>query len=345
MTQYSKLIQRLMLFVGLFLSLIFLLFVINQIHLIQQLASEINQSFGKFILVTCSFLLLVLFLIPFFIYFRLPAPLIHPTDEAGIPAYEKKLRSRWKNHPFLVAEKLDLESAGGLDQARIILQKESNRIIQRNASAVFLTTAISQNGRLDGLTVLATQIRMVWQIAKLYKQRPSLREMSWLYGNVAITTLLAAELEDMDISEQVEPIINSVMGTSASKSIPMFGNVTEVIMDSMLQGSVNAFLTLRVGIICRQYCSSTKLPSRFSIRKNAFAEAALLLGNLVTRGSSQVVKGILKALGKRGMNTVKRGYQNVEKGTKNIGTGIGSFFRKISWGSEKTPKGENPEIS
>lgn len=113
MTQYSKLIQRLMLFVGLFLILIFLLFVINQIHLIQQLASEINPSFGKFILAACSILLLVLFLIPFYIYFRLPAPLIHPTDEAGIPAYEKRLKSRWKNHPFLVAEKLDLESAGG----------------------------------------------------------------------------------------------------------------------------------------------------------------------------------------------------------------------------------------
>ncbi|MFC2188576.1 DUF697 domain-containing protein [Fulvivirgaceae bacterium LMO-SS25] len=345
MTQYSKLIQQLMLFVGLFFILVFLLFVVNQLHLIQQLASEINPSFGKFILVVCSVLLIILFLIPFYIYFRLPAPLVHPLDEAGIPAFEKKLKTRWKNHPILMAEKLDLESAGGLDQARILLQNESNRIIQRNASAVFLTTAISQNGRLDGLTVLATQIRMVWQIAKLYNQRPSLREMSWLYGNVAITTLLAAELEDMDISEQVEPIINSVMGTSAGKSIPMFGNVTDVIMDSLLQGSINAFLTLRVGIICRQYCSSTKLPPRFSIRKNAFAEATLLLGNLVTRGSSKVVKGVLKALGRRGVNTMKRGFQNVEKGTRNIGSGISSFFRKISWGSEKTPKDENPEIS
>ena len=92
----------------------------------------------------------------------------------------------------MIADKLDLEEAGGLDKARLLLEKESNQIIQRNASAVFLTTAISQNGRLDSLTVLATQIRMVWQIAHLYNQRPSLREMSWLYGNVAVTTLLAA---------------------------------------------------------------------------------------------------------------------------------------------------------
>ena len=134
------------------------------------------------------------------------------------------------------------------------------------------------------------------------------------------------------------------MGTSAGKSIPMFGSVTDVIMDSLLQGSINAFLTLRVGIICRQYCSSSKLPARFSIRKNAFAEATLLLGNLVTRGSSKVVKGVLKALGRRGVNTMKRGYQNVEKGTRNIGSGIGSFFRKITWGNEKPIKEEGTDL-
>ncbi len=345
MKQYSVLIKRLILFIGLFFILVLVLFIVNQVHLIYQLASEINPSFGKFILVLSSTLLLVLLSAPFYIYFRLPAPLAYPIDEAGIPVFEKKLKARWKNHPIFLAEKVDLEAAGGLGQARLLLQKESNRIIQRNASAVFLTTAISQNGKLDGLTVLATQIRMVWQIANLYNQRPSLREMSWLYGNVAITTLLAAELEDMDISEQVEPIINSVMGTSAGKSIPMFGSVTDVIMDSLLQGSINAFLTLRVGIICRQYCSATKLPARFSIRRNAFAEATLLLGNLVTRGSSQVVKGVAKALGRRGVNTMKRGYQHVEKGTRNIGTGIGAFFRKISWGSEKTTKAEKPDLN
>ena len=69
-------------------------------------------------------------------------------------------------------------------------------IVREAASGVFLATAVSQSGRLDGLLVLAAQSRMVWRVAHLYHQRPTLRDIAHLYANVAGTAFVAGELQE-----------------------------------------------------------------------------------------------------------------------------------------------------
>ena len=88
----------------------------------------------------------------------------------------------------------------GIDEALRVLDDDANAIIKQMASTVFLTTAVSQSGRLDGLLVLAAQSRMVWRVAHLYYQRPSLREMLYLYANVAATSFVAGELDDLEFT-------------------------------------------------------------------------------------------------------------------------------------------------
>ena len=45
------------------------------------------------------------------------------------------------------------------------------------------------------MVVLAAQSRMTWTLARLYYQRPRLRELAYLYGNVAATAFVTAEIE------------------------------------------------------------------------------------------------------------------------------------------------------
>jgi hypothetical protein len=174
-----------------------------------------------------------------------------------------------------------------------ILGKKSDEIIQQTASTVFISTAISQSGRLDAFLVLSAQSRMVRRIARLYYQRPTLRDLIQLYANVAGTAFLASEFEDIDISEQVEPVLSSTLGALAV-AIPGVQLAASILVNSVLTGTANAFLTLRVGIIARRYCGSLVIAEKRTLRRAASAEAAKLLGSIVRQGTTKLSKALWK---------------------------------------------------
>ena len=138
------------------------------------------------------------------------------------------------------------------------------------ATTVFLTTAVSQSGRLDALLVLAAQSRMVWRVAHLYYQRPSVREMWYLYANVAATSFVAGELDDLELHQMIQPVVAGTLG-AVGGAIPGFQVLTSIMVNSLLSGSANAFLTLRVGIIAKDYCGSLVAEPRTQVRRAATA--------------------------------------------------------------------------
>ena len=109
-------------------------------------------------------------------YTRLPPALGPPEDDFGpkYDAYLQTLRARLATNPrtrdLPVVTKDEIEKAIGH------LSTQADLVVRRTASTVFLSTALMQNGRLDGLVVLFTQIQMVGRIARIYVQRPSPRE-------------------------------------------------------------------------------------------------------------------------------------------------------------------------
>ena len=85
------------------------------------------------------------------------------------------------------------------------------------ASAVFLSTAVLQSGRLGVLVVLVAQTRLIWRVAHVYYQRPSVREFLQLYANVTSTAFIAAGLEDVDI----DVLVSTILGSTVA-SIPVY---------------------------------------------------------------------------------------------------------------------------
>lgn len=267
--------------------LFFVIFVINQTSQVVGLADKVNPGFGRIILWGLLMIYAVLILIPVVLFLRLPRSLPPPKSEDApeFDAYLEALKRRLSSNPCLKG--LDLSNRQQIENALAILAGNADKIIHQAAATVFISTAISQSGRLDAFLVLSAQSRMVWQIARLYYQRPMLRDLIRLYANVAGTAFLASEIQDVDISEQVTPVLSSALGALAV-TIPGIQLAASVMVNSVLTGTANAFLTLRVGIIARRYCGSLIVAERRKLRRAASAEAAKLLGSIVKQGTARL---------------------------------------------------------
>jgi hypothetical protein len=302
----NKTYKKIALFTSIFVLLLFACFVINQTAQIVQLAEKVNPTFGGIAFWTLLAVYGILILIPVVVFLRLPRSLMPPRSEEApeFNAHLEILKKRLISNPHLKAR--DLSSRQQVEEALAILAQKADAIIQQAAATVFISTAISQSGRLDALLVLSAQSRMVWRIARLYYQRPMLRDLIQLYANVAGTAFLAGELDDMDISEQVEPILSSTLGALAV-TVPGIQLAASILVNSVLTGTANAFLTLRVGILARRYCGSLVVAERRALRRAASAEAAKLLGSIVKQGTGRVSKALWKA----SKNKVDSGFANL----------------------------------
>ena len=234
-------------------------------------------------------------------YAKLPGALVPPEETSG-PKHEEyleALRSRLAVNPrtqgMLVQSEEQIEAAIG------VLSTEADSVVRKTASVVFLSTALMQNGRLDALILLFTQIQMVARVARVYVQRPSPREMVRLYLNVAGTAFIASSLESIDIGAMLAPIITSAvpaMKGDVANRIPGLGGVSALLVKCVSNGAANAFLTLRVGEVARGYCELTSRSSPELIRKSATAAAVQHLGRIVRENGALVVRKIWESTGR-----------------------------------------------
>jgi Domain of unknown function (DUF697) len=230
-------------------------------------------------------------------YAKLPAALIPPEEEFGPKhdAYLDALRVRLAANPRTCGNPLSSEAE--IENAIGVLSVESDSVVRRTASTVFLSTALMQNGRLDALILLFTQIQMVGRVARIYVQRPSPRELIRLYLNVAGTAFISSGLESLDLGEMVAPLATSVV-PALKGGIPGLSGISALLVRCVSNGAANAFLTLRVGEVARRYCELTSRTSPELIRKSATAAAVQHLGRIVRENGALVVRKIWEATGR-----------------------------------------------
>ena len=197
-------------------------------------------------------------------------------------------------------KQIQLDTGQPIDRRQVedairVLDEDADALIKQMATTVFLTTAVSQSGRLDALLVLGAQSRMVWRIAHLYYQRPSLRELTHLYANVSVTSLLAGELDDLELHQMIQPVVAGTVG-AVGGAIPGFQVFTTILVNSLLSGSANAFLTLRIGMIAKEYCGSLVAEPRTRVRRAATTEAARLLSGIVKESGARVREAIWREI-------------------------------------------------
>jgi hypothetical protein len=281
-----KTVKRIALAVAAFILVVFVVFLFNQTMQIVQSARTVNLAFGNAVLWGLVFLYCILLATPFLLWFRLPKRILPPATTEG-EAYDRFLldfKKRLARHPRLRG--LPLSSTEEIEYALQTLDKHADDVVTSTASAVFLSTAVLQSGRLDVLVVFAAQTRLIWQVAHVYYQRPSLRDFVQLYANVASTAFIAAGIEDID----VDVLVGTIFGSTVA-AIPGM----HLLASSVLSGSANAFLTLRVGMITKEYCRCTVRVEKTGLRRAATLKAAKLLGSIVREGTVRLSKATLTA--------------------------------------------------
>jgi hypothetical protein len=312
-------LTRIFFFISLLIVVGFAITVVNQTAQIVNLAAMIDPRLGLGLLFTLILIYAICIVVPIVLFVSLPKPLRPPRDETA-PEFSQHLvalQQRLSQNAILKKQGIGVTNRQEVDAALQLLDQRAQEIVTNTAGVVFTSTAISQNGNLDGLLVLTTQTRLIWQVAHVYYQRPTLREMLDLYANVGATAFVASSIADIDLSEQVQPIVSGVLG-SAAGAIPGLNIAATLLANSILQGSANALLTLRVGVITRRYCSALVLEDRRALRKSATAEAVVLLGNIVVEGT----KGITKAFVEAATRQVSTAKSSTTQTIKDLGTAV-----------------------
>lgn len=172
-----------------------------------------------------------------------------------------------KKNPLREAKTYELLQPLVDDIVKKDVKKHVTSLIKQHAKTVMISTAISQNGRLDFFTVLFVNIQMVSKVVTAIGFRPSYAELAKLTVQVMTIALVAEGLENLDLNDVLpQQTLNSLGEIPFIK--PMLSSTT--------QGISNALLTLRVGIVAREYVMSNSELEVSSIRKTAFLEAASL---------------------------------------------------------------------
>ncbi|MBN3490655.1 DUF697 domain-containing protein [Acholeplasma equirhinis] len=156
------------------------------------------------------------------------------------------------------------------------IKKKMNAKIREHAKTVMISTAISQNGRLDFITVIVVNVRMIKDLVVMCGFRPSYRNLAKLVVNVFTTALIAEGLENIKIQDVLPQSTMNMLG-----EIPLI----KPVMSSVVEGISNALLTLRIGIVTRKYLfDDAEDLTKEKIRFGALLEAAKHLPMVIADG-------------------------------------------------------------
>lgn len=281
-------------------------FVVNETAQIVSLANTISPTLGRVVLGSLMALYGAVIIVPVALFICTPKPISPPPDEKGpdYQTYLRRLAGRLVNNPNLTGT-VALNDRTQIEAALRLLDSKADEVIKKSASILFVSTAVSQSGRLDALMVLVEQTRLVWRLAHIYDQRPAPRDFVRLYANVGAGIFAASSLEDMDICARIAPVIHQAVAhlsiLHVASVVPGVGQaadkVTDIVLNAVVDGTANAYLTLRVGIMCQIYCRSITIVDRTIARRNASVAAAAMLGSVVGTTAAGVIKAIIAAAG------------------------------------------------
>jgi len=303
---------------GFMTGLVIIIFVINQTNQVVALATAFSPLLGQVVLYALLAVYFAVILLPIFLFLFMSPPLTPPasTQDPRYPDFLRRLCSRLRRNPHTKHLQIDPVNLRSIEEALRALDQVATRRIKDTAAQVFIATAVSQYGRLDALLVLAAQVRLIWHLSSIYNTRPHWRDVLRLYLNVGATVVVSNELENIDLLEsQLEPLFVSVFGSS----IAMLANgVGAVMVNSLIQGSANAFLTLRVGVIAKGYLAALQTPSSTDLRRSALTQATTLLGSVLSESLGKVTGAILRVVKRSTVKVAKTKYQNVARRFKRV---------------------------
>ncbi len=274
----------------------FVVIMINQAAQLVGIAANLHPYLGTGLLIFFVIFGLAAAVYIVLLLSRFEKPLEIPSEEnpEEYKQYILKLKNRLKKNKFLNKSqyvwddsKPDIES---VNDALIKIDQEAQKIIKGSAAGVFTTTAVSQNGSLDGIFVFVVSMKLIWKISTLYNQRPAMRDLLKLYTNVFATVLAARQIDDLDIvAEQLGQILPAVMTGALGSVVPGVSFITSFVVDSILEGTINTLLVLRIGLLTQLYSRSITRTEPKRLSKTATVQACKMLGEIISKDLISII--------------------------------------------------------
>ena len=123
-------------------------------------------------------------------------------------------------------------------------------MIRDHALKVGVTTAISQNEKVDTLFVVIYNLSLIKDIVFLYGFRPNDRQLAKIYKTVIADAVIAYGLGNATGS-MASGIVKK-MGKGLD-GIPILGSAINTVIDSVAQGVINSTLTVLIGFQTKKY--------------------------------------------------------------------------------------------
>lgn len=181
-----------------------------------------------------------------------------------------------------------------------------NQRIREWAKTVFMVTAISQNSKIDALSVLFLNYKMIEDIILASGFRPTKPQLFKQYVRILTTALVSYIVSgmvenmddvtpfDFDSDAGIDDIeVDGDSGTFGLFSILKKIRIPGVIAGSVLSGTVNAMLTLRIGYVTRYYLVNgfkgfKEGDSSKTVKRSAIKEAILTMPSIIKESASVV---------------------------------------------------------
>ena len=157
---------------------------------------------------------------------------------------------------------------------------ELNCEMYDTAKKIFIITAISQNSVYDMLGMASANFNLIKRITEICGFRPNNAQVFRLYIRVLSITLIAGNLEEMNIEELIPMATEGALGKALG-----------IVAASATQGAVNALTTLRMATIAKNYLLNADVSlTRRELRRKSYAEALSILKNIMKQGMNEKIK-------------------------------------------------------
>lgn len=301
MESITKNFRKIAIGLGIFFGIILFLFIVNQFFGFYDLLYRIHPYLAIGLTSLVGLIIIYIVVRLGYLWFNSSKALVlseNPSQEE-YDQYLENTISLLKKNRFLKDFDFENENLTNADKVSLAFKELDNQTfpyIRTTANEIFLSTAISQNGALDSILILVSLLRMIWRLANVYQTRPSIKSIFKLYLQVGSVMFMARSIEDSDlIEDQMEVIIASILGDSLLSTIPGFKSVSNLVISSIMEGSVNALLSLRVGAISQAYLGMESPQTKTFIKKYASLLSLKYLGSIVRDNSKVVVKTMAKS--------------------------------------------------
>lgn len=191
-----------------------------------------------------------------------------------------------------------------------------NGKIKEWAKTVFLVTAISQNSILDSLSVMVLNLKMLEDIilsSGFKPTRPQLfKQCCRILSTALISYVVSDALMGMDSVTPFEDVFHDEVtsgehigiedGGSGHFMTSLFSKIKipGVVVSSLLQGSTNALMTLRIGYVAKMYvergAANITGKSKRDVRKKAIKSALITMPSVVSECSSTIGRASANAV-------------------------------------------------